>query len=203
MAPLGALQVAEGKPSPVTPVADTAGLMPRHGTVSLYPAKRWEDSLATGNGIMGALLAGDPAHDMLIASHCKLWLPLGSREIVPDVGAVLPEMRRIIGEKGYPAGHALFLEKAKEQGWDGRLVWTDPFHPGFVFKIDQPAEGAVRDYARVQDYSTGEAWSNRSQAGDWLIFRAVFGPKNVPVPFPPRGPVPFSRTSPRKLGQSP
>lgn len=68
-------------------------------------------------------------------------------------------MRRIIGEKGYPAGHAFFLEQAKEQGWDGKLVWTDPFHPGFVLKIDQAAPGAVTDYARVQDYATGEVWA--------------------------------------------
>ena len=38
----------------ITPVADTAALMPKHGTVSIAPAKQWEDSLATGNGVMGA-----------------------------------------------------------------------------------------------------------------------------------------------------
>ena len=140
----------------VTPIADTARLMPKHGTVSIAPARQWEDSLATGNGIMGALLAGDPAHDTLIVNHCKLWLPLGSREVVPNVGNILPELRRIIGEKGYPAGHQFFLYKAKEQGWDGKLVWTDPFHPGFVLKLDQPADGAVTDYARSEDFSTGE-----------------------------------------------
>jgi len=97
-----ALQAAEGKALPVTPVADSAALMPKHGTVSLYPAKRWEDSLATGNGRMGALLAGDPWHETLIVNHCKMWLPLGSREVLPDVGKYLPQMRRIIAEKGYP-----------------------------------------------------------------------------------------------------
>lgn len=139
-----------------TPATDPARLMPRHGTVSLAPAGRWEDSLATGNGIMGALLAGDPVADTLILNHCKLWLPLGSREVVPDVGNVLPELRRIIGEKGYPAGRQFFLERARQQGWDGKLVWTDPFHPGFVLKIEQPAEGAITDYARVEDFATGE-----------------------------------------------
>ena len=140
----------------ITPVANTAALMPTHGTVSIAPATKWEDSLASGNGIMGALLAGDPGSDTLIVNHCKLWLPLGSREIVPDVGNVLPELRRIIGEKGYPAGHDFFLQKAKEQGWDGKLVWTDPFHPGFLLKIDQRVPGAVADYVRVEDFSTGE-----------------------------------------------
>jgi len=86
MAPLGSLQAAESKAFPVTPVSDSAFLMPRHGTISLHPAKRWEDSLAAGNGQMGALLAGDPRHETLIVNHCKMWLPLGSREVAPDVG---------------------------------------------------------------------------------------------------------------------
>ena len=169
----GLLQDGLAAGASLTPAADTAALMPRHGTVSIAPAAKWEDSLAAGNGIMGALLAGDPARDTLIVNHCKLWLPLGSREIVPDVGAVLPEMRRIIGEKGYGAGHAFFLETARKQGWDGKLVWTDPFHPGFLLKIDQPAAGAVTDYARVQDYATGEArvqW----RTGQGAFSRALF-----------------------------
>lgn len=140
----------------ITPVTDTLALMPSHGTVSISPAIKWEDSLASGNGIMGALLAGDPLKDTLIINHCKLWLPLGSREMVPDVGTVLPEMRRIIGEKGYSAGHQFFLQKASEQGWDGKLVWTDPFHPGFLLEIDQPDESEVTEYARIEDFSTGE-----------------------------------------------
>ena len=93
----GSLDVRAGIRTPVTPVADTAALMPSHGTVSIAPAQKWEDSLATGNGIMGALLAGDPAHETVIVNHCKLWLPLGSREIVPNVGNVLPQLRQIIG----------------------------------------------------------------------------------------------------------
>ena len=158
---------------PVTAVADTTALMPKHGTVSTAAATKWEDSLASGNGIMGALLAGNPVKDTLIVNHCKLWLPLGSREIVPDVGAFLPEMRRIIGEKGYGAGHQFFLEKAKEQGWDGNLVWTDPFHPGFLLTIDHPAVSDITEYARIEDFSTGEVrvqW--HTEEGDF--FRRMF-----------------------------
>ena len=146
------------RPVTITPVTDTAGLMPRHGTVSLYPATKWEDSLATGNGRMGALLAGDPQHDTLIVNHCKMWLPLGSHEVVPDVGKYLPELRRVIHEQGYDAGQRFFEQKAREQGWDGKLIWTDPFHPAFFLKIDQPTEGDISDYARVENFSTGEVW---------------------------------------------
>ncbi len=154
VAGLGIAILAQG--ASLAPVADTAALMPRHGTVSIYPAKRWEDSLAAGNGIMGALLAGDPEHETLIVNHCKLWLPLGSREVLPDTGKCLPEMRRIIAEKGYAEAQKFFEAKAREQGWGGKIIWTDPFHPGLFVKIDQPAGGDITDYARVEDFSTSE-----------------------------------------------
>ena len=108
---------------------------------------------------MGALLAGDPRHDTLIANHCKMWLPLGSREVVPDVGKYVPEMRRIIATKGYGQYQDFFETKAKEQGWGGEIIWTDPFHPAFFLKIDQSDSGPVTDFARVEDFSTGEAWA--------------------------------------------
>lgn len=169
-----------GGPVSVTAVADTAALMPRHGTVSTQPAKRWEDALATGNGQMGALLFGDPSQDTLIVNHCKMWLPLGSREVVPDVGKYLPELRKTIAEKGYGAGQKFFEEKAREQGWDGKLVWTDPFHPAFFLKIEQPADGPVTDYARVEDFSTGEVWAQwKTQAGEFARRAFVSRTDNV------------------------
>ena len=164
------------------PMTDTSALMPRHGTVSIKPARKWEDALAAGNGIMGALLFGDPRHETLIANHCKLWLPLGSREILPDMGNVLPEMRRIIGEKGYGAGQNFFLETARKQGWGGQLVWTDKFHPGFFLNIDEPEDGPISDYARIENFAAGEVrvrW--HAPQGDFTRRMFVSVPDNVIV----------------------
>ena len=130
--------------------------MPRHGTVSTQPARTWEDALAAGNGTMGAMLYGDPRSDTVLANHCKLWLPAGSREMVPDVGRFLPEMRRVIGEQGYQAGQDYMLARMREQGWPGHLIWTDAFHPGFFLDIHQPEPGEIRDYARIEDFAAGE-----------------------------------------------
>ena len=170
-------------PTPnLTPAADTAALMPRHGTVSIKPADNWEDALAAGNGTMGALLYGDPRRDTLIADHCRLWLPAGSREVLPDMGPVLPEMRRIIGEQGYDAGQKFFLKTAREQGWGGSLVWTDAFHPGFFLRIDQPEPGAITEYARVEDFATGEVWARwHTEAGNFTRRLFVSKTDNVIV----------------------
>jgi len=166
----------------LTPAADVAALMPRHGTVSIKPADDWEDALAAGNGTMGALLYGAPRHDTLIADHCKLWLPAGSREVLPDMGPVLPEMRRLIGASGYAAGQKFFLDTARKQGWGGHLVWTDAFHPGFFLKIEQPEPGAITEYARVEDFSTGEVQARwHTEAGDFARQMFVSKADNVIV----------------------
>lgn len=145
----------------LTPIADPGTVMPPHGTVSIAPATRWEDALATGNGIMGAMLYGDPRKDTLLVNHCKLWLPTGVIEKVPPEASLLPQFRKIIGEKGYDAGQAFWLQKAHELGcWDGSsLNWTDAFHPAYYLNMEQPEPGAITDYARVVDFSAGEVWA--------------------------------------------
>ncbi|MEI7911352.1 MAG: glycoside hydrolase N-terminal domain-containing protein [Verrucomicrobiota bacterium] len=178
-------------------VSDPAALMPRHGTVSSAPATKWEDGLAAGNGTMGALLYGDARHDTLLVDHCKLWLPAGSREVLPNGSEFLPEMRRIIGENGYDTGQKYFLKKAEESGWSGKLVWTDAFHPGFFLNIDQPQDAAITDFARIEDFSTGEVWSQwRSAQGEFS--RRMFVSKTdntiVSVTTGPRGKVALKLT---------
>ena len=126
-----------------------------HGSISRTPAKRWEDGFVTGNGRMGALFFGEPGNETLVANHCRLFLPLGNREIVPDLAQYVPELRRIIREKGYGPAMKFFSGKAKEQGYPG-LIPTDPFHPGLFVNIRQKAAGPVTDYERTEDFQTGE-----------------------------------------------
>ena len=37
--------------------------------------------LAGGNATLGAMLDGDPSQDTMLANHCKLWLPAGSKSL--------------------------------------------------------------------------------------------------------------------------
>jgi hypothetical protein len=48
---------------------------PEHGFVSRLPASKWEESMITGNGTIGALVFGDPLNERIILSHEKLFLP--------------------------------------------------------------------------------------------------------------------------------
>jgi hypothetical protein len=126
-----------------------------HGSLSHTPAKRWEDGFVSGNGRMGVIFFGEPGNETLAANHCRLFLPLGNREIVPDLAKYVPELRQIIREKGYGQAMGFFLGKAKEQGYPG-LIPTDPFHPGLFFNIRQEATGPITDYQRTEDFQTGE-----------------------------------------------
>ncbi len=171
-----------------TPVADPARLMPLHGTVSTVPAARWEQSVLTGNGNMGVALAGSPQHDVLIGDQCKLWLPTGAREMVFPAASFLPELRSVLagGAKSYRSGQELFVKKAAAWGWGGptgnRIIWTDAFHPGFFLDIDQPQEGGMTDYARVENFSTGEVWAQwHSPDGDFKRKVFVSRPDNTIV----------------------
>jgi hypothetical protein len=128
---------------------------PFHGSISHTPAQRWEDGFVTGNGRMGAVLFGDPSHETLAIDHCRLFLPQGNREIVPDLAKYTAEMRQIIQAKGSNEGLYFLCGKAKEQGYSG-LVPTDPYHPGFFIEISQPARGTVKDYERKENFQTGE-----------------------------------------------
>lgn len=122
---------------------------PFRGSVSRVPAKRWEDAFVTGNGRLGALWFGDPSRETLVVNHCRLFLPPGNRELVPDMAPYLPEIRRITRAKGYyPATQMMdFLrQKGAQQGYLIPSIPTDPFHPGWFVHIRQQPVGAVTGY---------------------------------------------------------
>jgi hypothetical protein len=170
-------------PSPhYSPISAPSVLIPRHGTVSTEAATRWQDSLVVGNGIMGALLAGDPEKETLILTHAKMWLPLGSREILPTYNNTLAEMRRRIKTNGYQSAQSWFLDEIKKGGWGGNIVWTDPIHPAAYLSIDQPLHETAQDYARVENFETGEAsvqW--KTSEGHFSRRLFVSQPDNVVV----------------------
>lgn len=145
---------------------------PERGTWSEHPATRWEDAMVSGNGRMGVMVFGDPEEETIVANHCRLFLPLGSREIVPDLAGLLPELREVIGDReDYRGGMDFLLAEAREQGFPG-IVYTDPFHPGMFVHVRHAAAGEVRGYSRSEDFATGEVavqwtddrgrWSRRS-----------------------------------------
>lgn len=141
--------------------------VPDKGAASSVPASRWEEAFLTGNGRMGAMLFGDPQNETLVANHCRLFLPLGSREIVADLVVHMSEARTIIREEGHRAALQFLEKKAREQGFPG-IIRTDPLHPGFFVHIKQGIAGEAQDYVRMEDFRSGEV------AVHWRDDRAQF-----------------------------
>lgn len=53
-------------------------MLPERGFHSDRPAKIWEESLVSGNGIMGAMVMGDPYQESIVLNHALLYLPIHS-----------------------------------------------------------------------------------------------------------------------------
>lgn len=132
--------------------------IPDHGTYSRKHAEIWEFANVTGNGELGAMHFGQPNHEKVIVNHAELFLPLGSKEEIPNMAPYLEDVRKMSKTDGYTASHTFFIEKGKELGHE--IVSTDPFHPGFFLAIEQPKQENIADYYRSVDFASGEISSS-------------------------------------------
>ncbi|MEO6876717.1 MAG: glycoside hydrolase N-terminal domain-containing protein, partial [Opitutaceae bacterium] len=153
---------------------------PLHGLLSRRPSTTWENGFVTGNGTLGAIIFGQPEHEVVIGNDSRLFLPLkpeseklpgefdplAARRFVPDIAHLLPEVRAIIRREGSPQGYvtaqARVWEEAKRQGYRG-YQYAGNYHAGFKLHLEMPTDGPVVDYARTTDFATGEvvsAWQD-------------------------------------------
>lgn len=146
------------------------------GAVCTTPAKQWEGALLTGNGRMGVMMFGEPYAETLVLNHCRLYLPRGSREIVPDLSPFFKTIKAEAlkaGVDGPKVAHQLMCEKADEQGLRGTTP-TDPFHPAFMLHLKMAdAAGAPLYYQRTENFETGELavrWTDANGAWERKVF---------------------------------
>jgi len=156
--------------------------IPARGAAVTKPAARWEEAFLSGNGRMGVMMFGRPDHEIIVVNHCRLYLPRGSREIVPDLGKLLPQIKAV-GLKGGPgAVHAFLRAEATKRGHE-RIVHTDPYHPAFILRLKAPGAGKdVKNYLMTEDFASGELAVRWTDArGDWERKLFVSRPDDVAV----------------------
>jgi len=138
--------------------------IPEHGFVSLLGPKRWEESLVSGNGTLGALVPGDPLKERIIFSHEKLFMPEYPPTEAPDLASHMDKIREwVIAGKGDKATE-FAVELGNKVGIEG-LIWTDPLIPACQLEIETLNPGKVSNYARGVDFESGEtitAWETES-----------------------------------------
>jgi len=131
---------------------------PDKGFVTALKATKWEESLITGNGTIGALVRGNPGDDIIILSHEKLFMPQYPPTKAPNLQKHLKKIRKLtLAGKGREAA-AIAIEAGKDAGIED-LIWTDPLVPACQLIIKSEENSTIIDHARIMNFETGEAIS--------------------------------------------
>jgi len=114
----------------------------RRGFTSGKPTQCWEEALPSGNGKMGAMMMGEPANEIIIFSHKKLFLPIYGRWRCPNVSDSLPELRRLLQEQRYKEAWGFEVKIAVDRGIniDRDFRGRDPFYKAFDLKLTMPVK---------------------------------------------------------------
>jgi alpha-L-fucosidase 2 len=145
---------------------------PNHGFVSKQHASKWEESMLTGNGTIGALVIGDPLNERIILSHEKLFMPEYPPEKAPQLWKQMDKIRELTLNGDGEKAAVLAVELGKQAGIED-LIWTDPLVPACQLEIVSLSEESVLDYARSVNYETAEAmtaWKTKSGVYHRKIF---------------------------------
>ncbi len=120
-------------------------------------ADDWTDGFVTGNGENGAVVAGAPYNDTLIAQNIHFLMPSADPRFTPDelLGQLETARQKVIGF---------------DDTWDvdGRQsTYFYAFHPGAVFRLTQKTR-SYSNYIRWMDFETAEIGVRYSDAcGQW------------------------------------
>lgn len=153
---------------------------PQRGVYSTRPADNWEESVVTGNGVMGAMIAGNPYKEAIIFNHAQLFLPLNEPHIPVSQGKHLDEVRKMFFNDQYGEASQYIVDLANAEGFNG-IHWSDPYYPAFCLNLVSDSIGTA-DYARTVDFTNGEVdvkW--RDSNGTFSRRMFISRPDNVCV----------------------
>ena len=121
---------------------------------SQRPAGRWEESLVTGNGIMGAMVEGNPYREHVVLNHSLLFLPINPIMMPPSQGRHLDEIRQMMLGGRFEEASQLLVDIATEEGYVGKHN-SDLFVPACRLAISTDSVSPTRNYRRSVDFRTG------------------------------------------------
>jgi len=141
----------------------------RAGISYSYPTNyaNWENAFPAGNGNMGVMVFGNPLNETVIYDARSFNLAADTNSYVRSFAQVSAEdlatIRSNCAAGNFAAANKLAVESAHYHGGgEGNR------HPGYEMLIAVPEDGAVTDYSRVCDFSTGVItvkWHDNR--GDW------------------------------------
>ena len=154
--------------------------VPERGFYSTRPAQQWEESLVTGNGIMGAMVEGHPYDESIVFNHALLYLPIHKPLKPVSQGKYLEEIQQMMLEGNYTEASQFIVNLANLEGYNGKHA-TDPFVPAFRVHITGDST-RLEEYKRSVNFSTGEVevkWKDTNGTFSRKVF--ISRPDNIVV----------------------
>ncbi|MBL3657200.1 glycoside hydrolase family 95 protein [Fulvivirga sediminis] len=112
------------------------------------PANRWEEALPVGNGRLGAMVFGDPAHEVIQLNENTVYAGQPNRNDNPLAKEALPEVRQLIFEKKFKEAEAIINEKFITKKSHGM-----PYQVLGNLKLNFENHDSYKDYKRELDIS--------------------------------------------------
>src|SRR5690348_16841310 len=84
-----------------------------------HPASRWVEALPIGNGRLGAMVYGDPAHETIQLNEGTIWAGEPGNNINPKVKNIIPRVRKLLFDKQYVAAQELANSEVTANGDNG------------------------------------------------------------------------------------
>ena len=131
----------------------------------------WEHGLIAGTGSLGAVLSGTPTRHSIHVCHEEFFLPVNSAKAAPRIEPAIAEVRAAALAGDAETATSITQRLARDDGYDGSMIWTDPFVPiaELTWSPDTPVEGG--QYRRIGDFTTGRVeveWTDGAGVGSGI-----------------------------------
>jgi len=138
-----------------------------------YPSQAygevWREGAPCGNGVVGALVYGGAAREMILLNHTKMWRA-GSVQEMPDVSYCIPEIRKLLDEQRPDLADGVLYRELKKHGYGPDNCQPLPMVDIRIENVESPS---FRKYRRVIDMDKAEVRVSWMQ-GDTLFTRDTF-----------------------------
>ncbi|MEF3303190.1 glycosyl hydrolase family 95 catalytic domain-containing protein [Paenibacillus sp. GYB003] len=145
----------------------------RHRLVMRRPSSwwggLWREALPSGNGTVGISVYGGVRSETVLINHAELWHG-GLKGELPDVGGLLPDIRKRMRDGDFMAAKTMLTEALAERGYDSKREMPLPLGD---LKVTMPAHDGFRRYRRSLEMETGEV-SVRWESADIAYERTLF-----------------------------
>lgn len=125
-------------------------------------AKKWQEGLLLGNGIIGMIVSGSFQHSKIIGNHADAFLRTNKMDEIPYMADVLASLRKEIALEGYQNPVKRFENLALKRGYQG-LTMSDYYHPIFELNIIFKNELVKDNYRRYHNYKNKTAYQTNDK----------------------------------------